>query len=46
MSKAFAISSNGCLSGGARMPHNKLLQLTLDRDLPSLPLRSAVVKRS
>jgi len=26
--------------------HNKLLQLTLDRNLPSLPLRSAVVKRS
>jgi len=26
--------------------HNKLLQLTLDRDLPSLPLRSAAVKRS
>jgi hypothetical protein len=27
-------------------PHNKLLQLTLDRDLPSLPLRSAAVKCS
>lgn len=28
------------------LPPNKLLQLTLDRDLPSLPLRSAAVKRS
>ena len=30
----------------AEVPHNKLLQLTLDCDLPSLPLRSAPVKCS
>jgi hypothetical protein len=29
-----------------QVPHNKLLQQTLDCDLPSLPLRSAALKRS